>query len=299
VVVAPEEGRLAGGDRGAGRLADPSVIVARVQEVLATGRDRDLAGRHVLVSAGGTREPLDPVRVLTNRSSGKQGHAVAEAAVRRGAFVTLVTAASLPAAPGIRVIGVETAADMEAAMLAEAPAADVVVMAAAVSDFRPKAVSQTKLAKEDGVPGVVLERTNDILAALGASRQPGQVLVGFAAETGEPLERGRRKLISKGVDLMVVNDVTAPGAGFDHDTNVVTILSSDGTVLPLPLQSKLAVAGAILDVVAGLLGGDSLDSSKGAVSRVKRPAGAGGAGPGRSIRGSQQSPRSQHRKQAT
>ncbi len=160
LVVDPEEGPLAGGDSGAGRLAEPATIVARTLSLLA---ERDLEGVGVAVSAGGTREPIDPVRYLTNRSSGKQGHAVAEAAARRGARVTLVTAAPLPAPAGVAVVRVETAAEMEAAMLGASPSADVVVMSAAVADFRPKAVAEHKLAKEDGVPVIVLEPTADIL----------------------------------------------------------------------------------------------------------------------------------------
>jgi phosphopantothenoylcysteine decarboxylase/phosphopantothenate--cysteine ligase len=284
-VVPPEDGRLAGGDRGTGRLADPSVIVARVIELVglcgaaapvvrggdANGSPRgtrsmdviaseagtwggDFAGRRVVVSAGGTREPLDPVRFLTNRSSGKQGHAMAEAAARRGASVVLVTAAPLPIPEGVRGVPVDTAADMEAAMLAEAVDADLVVMAAAVADFRPKVRASSKLTKEEGIPELVLEATPDILAALSAARSGGQVLVGFAAETDDPIERGRRKLARKGVDLLVVNDVTAEGAGFDHDTNVVTILGADGEELSLPLMSKLAVADVVLDRVRARFG---------------------------------------------
>ncbi len=250
VVVPPEDGRLAGGDVGAGRLADPAVIVGRVLQLLGPA---DLAGRHVVVSAGGTREALDPVRVLTNRSSGKQGHAVADAAARRGATVTLVTASSLPVDPAVTVVPVESAADMEAALGRVAAAADVVVMAAAVADYRPKAPAERKLAKEDGVPEVLLEQTPDILVGLTATRRPGQVFVGFAAETGNAVERGRAKLRRKGVDLLVVNDVTAPGAGFDHDTNAVTILDATGGAVEVPLTSKQAVAAAILDRVIGLL----------------------------------------------
>ena len=251
VIIAPEEGRLAGGDVGAGRLAAPATIASRVLELLGP---KDLAGRHVVVSAGGTREALDPVRVLTNRSSGKQGHALAEAAARRGARVTLVTASSLPvASPSIQVIAVESAADMEAALTAVAPEADVVVMAAAVADYRPKAPAEQKMAKEDGVPELVLEPTPDILVGLVGRRRPGQVMVGFAAETRDPIERGRKKLRRKGVDLLVVNDVTAPGAGFDHDTNTVTILDAAGGAAEVPLTSKRAVADAVLDRVVGQL----------------------------------------------
>ncbi len=250
-IVPPETGRLAGGDSGEGRLADPAVIVARVLERLGHTARRDLAARRVVVSAGGTREPLDPVRFITNRSSGKQGHAVAVAAARRGAAVTLVTSSplALPPDSGITRVDVETAADMEQAMGAAADGADVVVMSAAVADFRPKATAGTKLSKEDGIPEVVLEPTPDILAGLARRRTPGQVIVGFAAETHDVVERGRRKLERKGVDLLVVNDVSAPGVGFDHDTNAVVILGADGTATEIPLTSKDAVANAVLDRV--------------------------------------------------
>jgi phosphopantothenoylcysteine decarboxylase/phosphopantothenate--cysteine ligase len=265
-IVPPEVGRLAGGDSGAGRLAEPSVIVAAALAVLAEetpvmsadgserrGGQRDMAGQHVVVSAGGTREPLDPVRYLTNRSSGKQGHAIAEAAARRGASVTLITASARALDPlvahDVTRIDVETAADMEQALAAASPQADVVVMAAAVADFRPKVTAGVKLSKEDGVPELVLEPTPDIVAGLARIRPPGQVLVGFAAETHDVLERGRRKLARKGVDLLVINDVSAPGVGFDHDTNAVTILGSDGTATDISLTSKNAVADAVLDSV--------------------------------------------------
>jgi phosphopantothenoylcysteine decarboxylase/phosphopantothenate--cysteine ligase len=210
-----------------------------------------------VVSAGGTREPLDPVRVLTNRSSGKQGHAIAVAAARRGAEVTLVTASPLALPPDVtpRVerIDVETAADMEAAMAEPAAGADVVIMAAAVADFRPKASAESKLSKDDGVPELVLEPTPDILTALAARRPPDQVLVGFAAETRDVVARARRKLERKGVDLLVVNDVGAPGVGFDHETNAVTILKADGDTIEIPLTSKDAVAEAVLDKVIAQL----------------------------------------------
>ena len=250
-IVPPESGRLAGGDSGEGRLADPAVIVARVLDRLGRTTRRDLSGTRVVVSAGGTREPLDPVRFLTNRSSGKQGHAIAVAAARRGAAVTLVTSSPLALPPDVRLtrVDVETAADMEEAMGAAADGADVVVMAAAVADFRPKATAGTKLSKEDGIPELVLEPTPDILAGLARRGAPGQVIVGFAAETHDAVERGRRKLERKGVDLLVVNDVSAPGAGFDHDTNAVVILGADGHAEEIALTSKDAVANAVLDMV--------------------------------------------------
>ena len=252
-IVPPESGRLAGGDSGEGRLADPGVIVDRVLERLGRAGRRDLLGARVVVSAGGTREALDPVRFITNRSSGKQGHAIAVAAARRGAEVTLVTSSPLVLPPDVASavtrMDVESAADMEHAVGASAEGADVVVMAAAVADFRPKRPAGTKLSKEEGIPELVLEPTPDILAGLAARRAPGQVLVGFAAETHDVLERGRRKLARKGVDLLVVNDVSAPGAGFDHDTNAVVILGADGSTTEVPLTSKDAVANAVLDKV--------------------------------------------------
>ena len=255
LVVRPEAGHLAGGDVGTGRLADPSTIVALALDVLGGGaRAHDLDGVQVVVSAGGTREPIDPVRFLTNRSSGKQGHALAEAAARRGALVTLVTSSSLVVPdPSINVVTVESSAEMEAAMAVAAEGADVVVMAAAVADFRPKAPSERKLAKEEGIPELVLEPTPDILAGLAAARRPGQILVGFAAETHDVIERGRRKLERKGVDLLVVNDVSAPGSGFDHDTNAVSILDAHGGRTDVPLMAKGAVADAVLDRVSDLL----------------------------------------------
>jgi phosphopantothenoylcysteine decarboxylase / phosphopantothenate---cysteine ligase len=252
-IIPPESGRLAGGDSGEGRLADPGVIVARVLERLGRATRRDLHGVRVVVSAGGTREPLDPVRFITNRSSGKQGHALAIAAARRGAAVTLVTSSPLvlppDASPAVTRIDVETAADMEHAVGAAAEGADVVVMAAAVADFRPKQSTTRKLSKEEGLPELVLEPTPDILAGLAARRRPGQVLVGFAAETHDAVERGRKKLARKGVDLLVVNDVSAPGTGFDHDTNEVVILEAAGNAQEIPLTSKDAVANAVLDRV--------------------------------------------------
>jgi len=256
IVVPPEDGRLAGGDVGSGRMAEPATIVDAVLALLngGTTTTEDLVGLRVLVSAGGTREAIDPVRFITNRSSGKQGHAVAAAAVRRGAEVVLVTTSGLPRPAGAEVVEVETAAQMEEAVLSRAADADVVVMAAAVADFRPKASADTKLHKSDGIPELVLEATNDILAELGRRRRSGQVLVGFAAETDDVSGRARSKLAAKRVDLMVANDVSAPGVGFDHDTNAVTIFGADGTVTTVPLSAKGAVADAVLDRAAPLAG---------------------------------------------
>jgi phosphopantothenoylcysteine decarboxylase/phosphopantothenate--cysteine ligase len=253
--VRPETGPLAGGDSGEGRLADPATIAERALAMVGYRRSiaLDLSGRRVVVSAGGTREAIDPVRFLTNRSSGKQGHAIAEAAARRGAQVTLVTSSGLALSDDVRSsvtrMAVESAADMEAAMTVACADADVVVMAAAVADFRPKVIADRKLSKDEGLPELVLEPTPDILVGLVSRRPPGQVVVGFAAETNDVLERGRKKLARKGVNLLVVNDVSAPGAGFDHDTNAVHILGADGSVTEVPLTSKDAVANAVLDSV--------------------------------------------------
>jgi phosphopantothenoylcysteine decarboxylase/phosphopantothenate--cysteine ligase len=233
------------GVAAAARDGDPDAVGDRSSS--------DLTGVRLLVSAGGTREPIDPVRFITNRSSGKQGHALAEAAFRRGAEVTLVTTTSRAVSTGVAVDRVETAAEMEACVLARAARADVVIMAAAVADFRPKGASDAKLHKADGVPELILEPTPDILSELGRRRQKGQVLVGFAAETEQVTERATAKLISKGVDLMVANDVSAPGVGFDHDTNEVTIFGSDGAAWEVSLCGKDAVASAILDRVSALL----------------------------------------------
>lgn len=251
-VVEPEVGRLAGGDAGAGRLADPSAIVAAALSILSP-RSLDLDGRRVVVSAGGTREPIDPVRYLTNRSSGKQGHALAAAAAARGAAVTLVTTSriSVPTEQhgSIRVVEVETAAQMHEAMVRESAGADVVVMAAAVADFRPVDPGSSKIKREGGVPTLALEPTEDILADLVRHRSDGQVVVGFAAETDHVLEHALAKLARKGCDLLVVNDVSADATGFDHDTNAVHILAASGAVDSVPLTTKRAVADAIFDRV--------------------------------------------------
>jgi phosphopantothenoylcysteine decarboxylase/phosphopantothenate--cysteine ligase len=244
-VVPPEEGRLAGGDVGAGRLAEPATIVAAIERVL---REPDLAGLRVLVTAGGTREPIDPVRYISNRSSGKQGHALADIAAQRGAKVTLVTTTDRPVGPGVELVHVQTAAEMEQAVLSRSDAYDVVVMAAAVADFRPVIAVDHKIKKDTGVPEVALEATTDILAALGARKHPGQTIVGFAAETDDVVANARGKLERKGADLIVANDVSAPGAGFEHDTNAVVIVAPTATNL-VELRDKRAIADAVLDAV--------------------------------------------------
>ncbi len=250
VVVEPGTGPLAAGDEGTGRLAEPAVIVEAVEGVLAPP---DLAGRIVVITSGGTREPIDPIRFVGNRSSGRQGEAIAAEARARGAEVTLVTAADRPAPAGVEVVRVGTAAEMEAAVLARS-AADVVVLAAAVADFRPKASSDEKLRKEDGVPELLLEPTPDIAAEVGRRRRRGQVLVGFAAETAtdpdELAQRGAAKLRRKGLDLVVANDLRS----FDSPDTSAVLVFADGSVEETPVVSKRALATRIVDAVVRRLG---------------------------------------------
>jgi len=253
-IVEPESGRLAGGDIGAGRLAEPARIVAAAVAILASPTSSltagDLAGRRVLVTAGGTREAIDPVRYIGNRSSGKMGYAIAEAAARRGADVVLVTTVNRPAPPGVTdVVRVESAAEMADAVLGRYGDLDVVVMAAAVADFRPKATSTEKIKKAAGPPEVVLEPTTDILAELGRKKFM-QFLVGFAAETERLVEQAAAKMAAKRVDLMVANDVTAPGSGFEVETNQAVLIAPDGTARQLPQMPKIELADAIWDTVA-------------------------------------------------
>jgi phosphopantothenoylcysteine decarboxylase/phosphopantothenate--cysteine ligase len=249
VIVEPQAGRLAGGDIGTGRLADVETIVSTIDNVLS-GRGKDMSGLSVLVTAGGTREPIDAVRVIANRSSGKQGYAIAEEALKRGATVTLVSTVDRATLSGITVIPVETAEQMLNAVNACAPQSDVVVMTAAVADFRPVQSATGKIKKDQGIPQIVLEPTPDILAALGANKPAGQTLVGFAAETSDLVDNARGKLQRKNLDLIVANDVAAPGVGFGHDTNAVTILAADGTTTEVGLVDKHSIATAVLDSVA-------------------------------------------------
>jgi phosphopantothenoylcysteine decarboxylase / phosphopantothenate---cysteine ligase len=244
-IVDPESGRLAGGDIGEGRLADVGRILERAESLL--GRRRDLEGRSVVVTAGGTREPIDPVRYISNRSSGKQGFALAAQAARRGAAVTLISSVAAESPPGVVLVEVETADELLREVLAHGKGADVVIMAAAVADFRPVVVAAEKLKRRSGIPELRLEATPDVLAALVASRQPGQVIVGFAAETSDAIENATGKLHSKGLDLIVVNDVSQPGVGFGYDTNAVSILSRDGGREDVALAAKSEIADAVLD----------------------------------------------------
>jgi phosphopantothenoylcysteine decarboxylase/phosphopantothenate--cysteine ligase len=249
-LVGPAVGHLAGGDAGPGRLADPDAIVVAAAQAVAIGHD--LAGRHLLITAGGTREPIDPVRFIGNRSSGKMGHALAAVAAHRGAQVTLVTSAALPTPPGATVVRVETAEELADATLECFDVVDAVVMAAAVADFRPKAPAVEKLKKRDGVPELVLEPTPDILAELGRRRRD-QILVGFAAETTKLREHAAAKRAAKHLDLVVGNDVSLPDAGFEVDTNRAVLVDSDGSIEELPLLTKTALARTVLDRVRDLL----------------------------------------------
>ncbi|GAA2810919.1 bifunctional phosphopantothenoylcysteine decarboxylase/phosphopantothenate--cysteine ligase CoaBC [Streptomyces showdoensis] len=253
VVIEPAVGRLTGVDTGKGRLPDPGEIFEICRSVLARGvTDPDLAGRHVVVSAGGTREPLDPVRYLGNRSSGKQGYALAKAAAARGARVTLVEAnTGLPDPAGVDVVRVGTALQLREAVLKAVADADAVVMAAAVADFRPAAYATGKIKKTDdgGSPTVELVRNPDILAELSAERAlPGQVVVGFAAETDDVLANGRTKLRRKGCDLLVVNEV-GERKTFGSEENEAVVLAADGTETPVPYGPKEALAETVWDLV--------------------------------------------------
>ncbi len=254
LVLEPEVGHLAGGDEGAGRLPDPETIFTMVQRILE-GYRGILTGRHLLISAGGTQEAIDPVRVMTNRSSGHQGYALAEVAARLGARVTLVSAAhrevALDVHRAIEVIRVESAAQMASAMFEHFEDADVAIMAAAVADFTFVAASH-KLKKDEGLPVLTPIATTDIVTELAARRRPGQFVVAFAAETGDLEARAREKLARKGVDLLVANDVALAQVGFAHPTNEVIIVDRDGRLTAVSLRSKEGISEEILTKVASL-----------------------------------------------
>ena len=253
VLIGPDEGETAEGELGVGRMVEPEEIVRAAEELLAGAGP--LRGKHVLISAGGTREPLDAVRFVGNRSSGRMGVALAAEARRRGAHVTLLGAnLAVPAPPGVELVETPSAAELEREALARAVAADVVIMAAAVADYRPAEALTAKRPKDRAVWTVELEPTTDVLTALGDSRRPGQLLVGFAADQGDRgLERAREKRTRKNADLFVYNDVARSGIGFDAADNEVTLLSGRGerTVAKAP---KPEIAAAILDEVESLLG---------------------------------------------
>ncbi len=251
--IGPDAGELACGYEGRGRMAAPEAIADAVA-ALFLGRARDLAGRRILITAGPTREYLDPVRYLSNPSSGKMGYALAAAAQARGAAVTLVSGpVTLPPPPGVTVVPVTTAAEMAQAALAAAPHADIIIGAAAPADFAPAARAAQKIKKTGKAEETLtLVPTTDILAAIGAAKTSGQLLVAFAAETEQVEAHAAEKLARKHADLIVANDVTAPGAGFQADTNAAVLLTADGTRTELPLQTKAAMAERILDAVVAL-----------------------------------------------
>jgi len=254
VLVGPDEGETAEGELGVGRMSEPDEIV-RAAEELIVGKNK-LRGKHVLVSAGGTREPLDAVRFLGNRSSGRMGVALAAEARRRGAYVTLLASnLSVPPPVGVDVIETPSAAHLEREALERGPLADVVVMAAAVADYRPAEALASKRPKDASAWTVELEPTTDVLQALGTSRRPGQVLVGFAADHGDGgLERAREKLNRKNVDLVVYNDVSRTDIGFDTTDNEVTLVSGVTPDITLGKSSKEDIAVGVLDAVERLLG---------------------------------------------
>ena len=249
-IVSPDEGYLACGMTGAGRLAGQSAIVAAVREVLHA--QQDLRGQTVLITAGPTCEDLDPVRYITNRSSGKMGFAVAEAAARRGAKVFLISGpVHLETPPGVERIDVRTAEEMQRAVNEKFPDCSIAIFAAAVADYRPAQTAAEKIKRNRETLSLLLEPTPDILASV-ARRKGGAIVVGFAAETQNVAENARKKLTAKNADLVVANDVTAEGAGFDHDTNIVTLFSRDGRDLALPKLKKSEVARRILDEILRL-----------------------------------------------
>ena len=252
--VGPDVGALAEGpSERPGRMSEPETILAHAARVLRGGGK--LAGRRIVVTAGPTRESIDPVRIVTNRSSGKMGYRVAEAAWERGAEVVLISGpVALDPPVGALVRRVESTSELEAAVRRELPSADVLVMAAAPADFRPSDPSASKRSRVDGALAVPMEPTEDILTGTRELRKAGSVIVGFALETGDAVAKGMAKLERKDLDFIVVNDALEPGAGFEHDTNRVAIVARDGTPQILPLQSKRDVADAILDAVERSLG---------------------------------------------
>lgn len=251
-VVGPEEGHLASGRVGPGRMVEPDRLVAAAVDILT--RRRDLVGRRLVVTAGPTREFFDPVRFMSNPSSGKMGFAIAAAAQERGAQVTLIHGpVALTPPPGVKAVPITSAREMYEAVLQELPETDVLIKAAAVADFRPSTTREQKVKKDEAQLTISLARNPDILSEAGRRKKPGQVLVGFAAESHDTLNFAREKMKAKGADLMVANDITEPDAGFAHDTNRVHLLFADGRHRALPLLSKREVADHILDAVKEML----------------------------------------------
>ena len=248
IACGPEGGRLACGDSGIGRMSEPETIADRILSLL--NDQGALSGRKVLVTAGPTREPIDPVRFITNRSSGKMGYALAEAAREMDADVTLVSGpVSLQPPSGVRVLPVETTEDLLEVMRSEAPLHDIVIQSAAPADYRPDCVADQKIKKKHGdLLELRLTETPDVARAVGELRRPGQFIVGFAAETENLLDHARQKLDRKNLDMIIANDVTRPGAGFDVDTNIITIITRDG-IRDVPMMSKKELARVILDAI--------------------------------------------------
>lgn len=246
----PDTGRMAEGASGKGRLPEPAVIAETILGMLKTGRD--LEGLKVLVTAGPTRESIDPVRYITNRSSGKMGYAVAEAAAERGAEVLLISGpVSLEKPAGVDFIAVTAAKEMHRAVMENYEACDIVVMAAAVADYRPAQVSDIKIKKKDDEMTLRLEKNRDIARDVGKAKGK-RILVGFCAETNDLLENAKKKIETKNLDMIVANDVTMEGAGFETDTNIITVVRKDGTVSELPMMSKLSAARRIMDEIAAM-----------------------------------------------
>lgn len=256
IMVGPVEGHLASGLSGIGRMVEPQELVGHIRRELA--RDGILRGKKVVVTAGGTQEPIDPVRAITNRSSGKQGFALAQAALDRGAEVILISGPThLPTPVGASRVDVQTAEQMSAAVLNAIPKADVLIMAAAVADFRPASPAAHKFKREKGLPQIILEATPDILGSISALKSTSgfpRIMVGFAAESQDVLSNALRKLHAKGLDLIIANDISANDAGFGVDTNRVTILDAAGGEEALPVLSKSEVSEAVLERIIGILG---------------------------------------------
>ena len=268
-IVVPDKGEMACGTFGPGRLSDPEVVVAAALDILGANQiSQDLVGEHLLISAGATREPLDPVRFLSNRSSGRMGFAIAEAARARGAQVTLVSGhTTVPAPDGVKVLSVSSAEEMHQAVLQKLPAASVFISSAAVADYRPALRAEQKMKKSQASLTIELEKTPDILRDVSAARRDGQLVIGFAAESENVLHNAKQKLETKQLDAIVANDITRQGAGFDSETNEVTILSRDRKApIHVPLMPKVNVANIILDEVVRLRA-----RAKESVPNMRRP----------------------------
>jgi phosphopantothenoylcysteine decarboxylase/phosphopantothenate--cysteine ligase len=268
-IVDPDEGEMACGTFGPGRLSDPEVVVAAALDILGANQiSQDLVAEHLLITAGATREPLDPVRFLSNKSSGRMGFAIAKAARERGAQVTLVAGyTSVPAPDAVNVIPISSAEEMHEAVLQRLPEASVFIASAAVADYRPAVRAEQKMKKSQASLTVELERTPDILREVSAARRNGQLVIGFAAESENVLHNAKQKMETKQLDAIVANDITRQGGGFDSETNEVTILSRDRKApIHVPLMPKVNVANIILDEVVRLRA-----RTKASVSNVRRP----------------------------